>query len=485
MQLLSRATDWNESRQIGRLYLDLLRDSTWNLRRVDTIELLDHNQIGRKVSIDIDLIDLKGRLAREGISGVQSLPLPIFTQVKTLMLDLDLRQADGMALSLATSAQDSWIAYSMLLCVAEEHGFDPSAFSRTVLEAIYHCARHMPDGEELNAIDIIDSEHRVSEYWISRASEMFSANEERVLWESLFAVPQFAALAADFTLKSMAICPVDVGSGRTTIVKYRYVDVGIDPVVGEAAAWGVKDFAYFVPAESIGLAQREHTRIIAPEGMEVTDIALLERASVGIEEVVPFLISPKRYHRRLSGERGVVYTRRYSRGSYVISVSLQPRVEELVAPSLFSVGLTSLLLAVFTALQFLHSFYFDETVENGFLGTVDTDSLTTTLLLVPTLLSLFLVRPREHSLVGRLLLRVRILVLLSAFCMIISASAVALGLSGVPLGLVFGVGFLISTVILVILVVAYIRSRKRSEAVRTAHRGVLIDNVLISPLLPN
>ncbi len=486
MKLRTRATPWAESEAVGRLYLDIVRDSTWNVRRVETIRLLDQDLIERRVSLNIDVQNLRKRVKRAGFKGIPTFPLPIFTQVKTLMLDLDIRLGNGEALSLATSAQDSWIAYSMLLCVASEHGLDPASFSPNLLEAIYACVRHLPDSVELQAIEQIDSIDRVAEYWASRATDLFSSNVDRDAWGALFAIPQFAALASDFALKSMAIARIQLTSDRTALVKYRYVDVGLKPEPRASEAWGIDDFVYFVAADSIGFAQREHTRVLAPDGMEITGIRLWEKSEVGLGELVPIWVSASHFHRRTSGERGVIYTRRLPKGSYMVEVSLQPRVEELIAPALFSVGLTSILLGIFAALQLLHSYYFDQaTADDGLLGKVDTDSLTTTLLLVPTLLSLFLVRPREHSLVGRLLLRVRVLVLVTAFCMVASASAVALGLQGVLLGVTFTLGFLVSTSILLVLVVAFLRARERSATIRKNDRRVSIENILVSPLLPD
>ena len=486
MKLGTRATPWSTAEPVGRLYLNLIRDSTWNVRRVETIRLLDQDLVERKVSLDVNIQDLRRRVEKAGFRGIKTIPLPIFTQVKTLMLDLDIRMGNGEAVPLATSAEDSWIAYSMLLCVAAEHGLDPETFSTPLLEAIYACVRHLPDEVELQAIRRIDSDDRVTDYWASRASDLFSANSDRDAWEKLFAIPQFAALARDFTLKSMAIARIGLSKTRTGIVKYRYVDVASPSELAAAEAWGLEDFLYFVAADSIGFAQREHTRVLAPDGMEITDIILWERAEAGADASVPFSVSAQRYHRRASAERGVIYTRRLPKGSYTVGVRLQPRVEELVAPALFSVGLTSTLLAIFAALQLLHSYYFDQvTADDGILGKVDTDSLTTTLLLVPTLLSLFLVRPREHSMVGRLLLRVRVLVLVTAFCMIASASAVALGVQGPVLGGIFALGFVVSAIVLVVLVIAYIRAQRRSDSIRRQRRSVAVGNIAISSVLPD
>jgi hypothetical protein len=485
VKLYSRATPWSVSEPIGRLFLDLLRDSSWNLRRVETIRLLDQYQVERRVSIDIDLRNLRRRFKSRGLTGLKIVPLPIFTQVKTLILDLDVRLGDGSAVGLGTSAQDSWIAYSMLLCVAADNALDPSTFSPVLLEEIYACVRHLPEEDELQAISMIDSVDRVSEYWMAKASELFSASEDRDLWEQLFAVPAFAALAGDFTLKSMAVAAIDISAGQTSIIKYRHVDIGFDPELAGSERWGTNALEYFVPANSIGFAQREHTRLLAPVGMELTDIVLWERAPLGAGEALPIWVSPRRFHRRITNERGIVYTRRMTRGNYVLGVSLQPRVESLVAPAIVSVALTTFLLLAFAALQLAHSYYFDKVkTDDGVLGKVDADSLTTTLLLGPTLLSLFLVRPLEHSLASTLLLRMRVVIVITAFFMVASASAVALGVQGIVLGILFAVGFVVSALVLALLIVVFVRARRRSERVRKMARRVMSNNLLVSPLLP-
>lgn len=486
MDVRSRATKWKPAEAYSRFFLDILRNSSWILRRVETVEILDQNQLQRRVTLDIDLDDLRDRLKRAGLEGASRIYLPLFTQVKTLMLDLDVRSADGHAITLATSAQDSWVAYSMLLGVANEEGFEPKRFEAEVREAIYECARHMPSEDELRLAGPSLGHAAVRDYWMSRASGTFSSNSHRDTWEALFSNESFARLVADFSTKSMAVACVPLTGDSTAIVKYRYVDVGSpssDPIPGEA--WGLAAFKYLVPLGSIGGAQREHTRVIAPEGMQVVDVQLWEKIQPSVNELAPVRVSPRLYNKRVSEERAVVYTRRFPRGNYSVIVALQPRAGEFIAPALFSTALSAIMLGIFACLQLLHSFYFDSvTADDGMLGKVDVDSLTTTLLLFPTLLSLFLIRPREHHLASRLLSRLRILVLVSAFCMVASASAVALGVQGWLLGVVFCVGFAVSTAAFMVLFVGWSRGRERYDRVWLQSQRVHADNLLQSPYLP-
>jgi hypothetical protein len=481
MKLLTRSTPYKDSARTGKYFLDLLRDTSWIQRRVETVRLLEQNQFERSVSLTLDVDEIKVRLERAGLVDVEQAYVPLFTLVKTFLLDFDVCGANGEPLPLATSAQDSFAAQAVLLARLEESGTDPSALSPQVIDAIYDAARRMPDDSTLDDFDLIDSESPIRDYWVSRAADLFSSNVHRKQWRALFEDAAFCKLFADFTTQAMALAPVTL-KGRSMVVKYRHIE--LESLASEPSFWeasGLTSFAYILETKSIGTSQREHIRIIAPSGANMSSVQLQKKVS-SLHSAEELGYAADTYNSRVTAERAVVYTRQMPPGDYIVVAAFRPRVSTFVAPAMFSVGLSVLLLAVVAGLHIFNQFYFDRGFDDiGLFGGIDRSALATSLLLGPTLLSIFIVRPGEHSVVGRLLLRPRIMVLLTAFTLVISALAVAVGARGVLLACVLGGSFVLCVLAFAVLTLIYVQCVARAKATRRSGYKINHDHVMISP----
>lgn len=460
----------------------MLTDTSWILRRVETVELLDHYQFERCVSLTVDLQELRRRARSSGLMWSKSAAIPLFTIVKSLLVDLDVRNASGESIALATSAQDSFCAQAVLLAVLEKNGINPDRLTTQVLEAIYSVVRKMPNDELRLESSLIDTDRPTRDYLLSLGPHLFSSNKDRDTWTSLFQVEAFGELLSDFAQQSMAVTSIPL-TGNTTVVKYRHVELETSAdEVTTAEAWGLSGFGYSVGARAIGTSQREHVRVVAPPGMTISSVLLMNTTPLTPYSGQAVGFAPETYASRVTTERAIVYTRRMPPGSYRVVATLRPRISSFLAPALFSVGLSAILLGAAAWLQMFNSWYFDRAPDEiGLFGGPDLEALTTTFLLAPTLLSLFIVRPGEHSLVSRLLVRPRVLVLLTAFALVICAMSVALGARELLLGLILALSAAFCLLVFSLLAVICFQCSRSEFAVRKRSHSVVQQHVVVVP----
>jgi hypothetical protein len=238
--------------------------------------------------------------------------------------------------------------------------------------------------------------------------------------------------------------------GSIQILKFRYVEVG-DTTSGafRRARLGFGAPRIFLPVSGIGTAQREHTRVLAPEGSVLAKV----RLSKDDDE-----LGDKEYGRRDDAERAVIYTKNASPGFYGVVVSLIPVLGSFFIPALICSSFLSLLLffAMFLEIKYER---FSSTEVNA-------DAAVAILSLVPTLVMVYLIRQNEHRVVSKLLFLPRLLVLVSSALAIFIGGAVTADAGHCFLSWLFAVGFCFNVLVSLYLAVATIVTYRRSQAER-------------------
>lgn len=384
-----------EATTIGSYFLDLDADSSWVSRRGETIHILDDHRLERRITLDLDLDDLRSR-ARNRLKLSQdpsTLLVPLTFLEKSLFLDFDLSGPDGNSLHLVTSDQDSRAAQCMMLAHLLEDR--PQTISQKLRDKLYDVAAHFPG----DALGVSADAYTVRQ--IHPTSLAGFPDADRDQWVTWLRRPGFIRLLTTFTTHYMPIAALPVPADQSAaMVKMRLVDPWDHP--GENALLGLGPAGFNIKAPTIGRYRREHIRVLAPEGTELSGIGLVSAEASAPEEPGAVLVGASDFYARLTPERGVVYAKGHNRNdeSVELSFTMWPMSRDFLRPALFTTLASALLLGGGAAGEFTKHFL-SQRLEGNL------DAAIALLLVVPSLYSIYLSRAGEHALRSRLLRRQR------------------------------------------------------------------------------
>lgn len=431
----------------GRYFEDLLRNPDWTVRRTETIAFLDQVRAERVVSLDLDFADLKRRARRFRVGGKQ-VPFPIAKLKKSLPLDLEVRDSGSVTVPVAVSDQDSHVACAVLLATLERNGEDIRRLPESVIWQMYSVVR-APDLDELlrllRAIEPVPDDD----------VDLVLADADRQHWVRLLADGQFFETLLEFAQSYLVL--VEVGSPKKAIASFTFRIVDESNNETRRFPWlssrriGIRPQRFRFAATGIGSAQREHTRIVAPESSSIHR---------GFLELDGVEVAAADYQVRESFERLVVYTQNRRPGNYSIVVTIEPTRASFLVPAALSTGFMSLILLFATWLQFADGRFsggsqIGEIREQAMWswaitlfdsGTADLDGSVTILALVPSLLAVYFVRAGEHEIVTRLLSIPRGLVVAAAMATVFAGAATAASVEPLALQNVYLVALSLSLI---------------------------------------
>jgi hypothetical protein len=458
MQLPSGASTWPQAEAVGRYFLSLVDEPDWLLRRVETMEFLDSNRAQRRISIDIDVDKLKAVANQHGLPFSNRLYVPLTLLAKNLLIDFDVTGQNSESLSVVTSDQDSHAAFSLLLALAAESGFNPTSFSVGMLQKLYKIVSDIPSSTEINAIEnaqaLAGSSITIDSWQLEQG--ITASATDLITWENLFRVERFLRYIMTFTAKYMPIVAIDTNN-TGSIVKFRIVDLersflGSDVTFRERLAIDQQLIA--VDAPSIGRAQREHLRIVAPGGTFVTSAIV---RSVASNASTGTALAPSRaqdsYHRRLTTTRAVIYTRRTATGPHHVVLALRPKLSGFSTPSMLSVVLIILLLGLGSIGQMTAGIIDDVKANTS-------DAAVALLLLIPSAFSAYLAREGEHEIRATLLRTPRYAVGATSLLALIGAISITAGFSGHVVAIVWAISAALCVPVLALLVIISLKVRE-------------------------
>jgi hypothetical protein len=436
-----RGDSWAVLEQPGKAALALHESNQWIARRVEDIRLVDTSQVIRSVTLDIDCGIIRSLFADAGLQVPGTARIPLALLPKTLLLDFDIQDAEGSVLGLITSEQDSTAAQAAMLALLKRKSKLVEAFSQDILDNLYRLAIEHPTPEDVGRLV---RRGRPPIWTLSPGS-----SDDQAVWRDLFAIPEFVELAATFTVGYSPM--VDIPLDRDGyVLKYRHLERQIE---AEDPSWrtrfALEPFTQLLDIPSIGRCRREHTRFEVPDGLFLDYMyprADPERessseADSSLPQPPAPVLEGATIRGRITPERGVMYTRGYTpqRRPLVIVATLRPRVSGFVRTSQYTVFLSSLLLLLGAAAQFWES----RLTRAG----TSAEAAVALLLVVPTVMSAFLVRDDEHELLSFLLRWPRIAVASSAACALLAGGALAIHVSSWRLGVIWavasGIGWLV------------------------------------------
>ncbi|WP_156664811.1 hypothetical protein [Mycobacterium sp. 852002-51057_SCH5723018] len=431
MDLPAAQPVWPACEPVGKYFLDLISDPLWVRRRVETVELTSTVRFERRVSLDIDVIDLVARAEASGIHAPSKLFLPLTLFEKRLLIDFDVVDSTGKTLSLVTSDEDSHAALAVILATADSLGVDPSGFSAGMVAKLYDIVRNSPD--PVDAAIIANASSVEQRQYVSGWNLRNASRAEEIAWRAVFAQPNFAGRVAEFTTHYMPIVSIPA-EPSPQVIKYRTVESELITDTsgwtwGERIGWDRVYFAVATP--SIGRARREHVRIDAPRG--VFAVSADVRTVTGEAEQGPLTpqTSGDTFLGRVTPERALVYTQgRTESGGHEVVVGFRPAVTGFRTPAVLGALFSALILLAGAAGQWVR----------GFLGTIaehSAEPAVALLIVIPSLLAAYLVREEEHEIRSKLLAIPRYFVGGTSVLTLIAAIAMIAQFSGHTLAYVW------------------------------------------------
>ncbi|GAA1955043.1 hypothetical protein [Agromyces allii] len=254
-------------------YLDLIEDWTWVARRVETIEIQDSRHRVRRVSLDIDTRELASRIQKHKLSDLQEVPLPVAVFQKGLLLDFDLRDGDGHALSSFTSREQSLLARLAIAAKVRAPNSKVSKISNAQLHAVadlgYEISNEFVDVDDITDWYIHDNK-------ILPRCVLTGGADAKAAWNIIESDETLFDFVEQYFLASYIPTlwyPVTDGP---EILKYRRLEGEQDTLlehIGDVA--GRRETYSAVPQDSwvlslrvsdVRSAVREHIRVLAPGG---------------------------------------------------------------------------------------------------------------------------------------------------------------------------------------------------------------------------
>lgn len=458
MPLRHGAPSIQDARTTGRFLYGLLTNVDWTVRRVETVRFLDYARLERRVTLDLDPADLARRAIAAGIGPRRlgrrrppgTVAVPLMRLKKQLVLDLDLVGQESRSLHVMSSDQDSHAACSVLLAVLEDDGYRISSIPESVVWTMYSVVR-AHDSRELDRL--MGALGNASQ----EKDQLALSSEDRNAWMQILESDVFFQTLLDFSESYLLMADVPALDGADPIiVKIRHVEEADHATrhlsaVSSLDRFGLTAQRVRVAATGIGTAQREHTRVIAPEGSSIHRGRLMVDGQRVAEDT---------YESRETFERMVVYTSNRGPSRYSIDVSIEPSLGSFFVPAALITGFMSIVLLLATWLQLVDNRFSDKPLGGVFemvrlgSGTFDLegasrgdlDAAVTILALVPSLLAVYFARAGEHQMVSRLLITPRLLVVGAAAATIFAGAATAAGVQPQNLLVAYWVAFSLSAV---------------------------------------
>ncbi len=438
-----------DARGVGAYFDSLIRDPSWLLRRVETIRILDDARVERSITLDIDVAAARARPGFSRVKDAGYFPIPIAVLTKDLLFELDVRDSAGAALSVAVSDSDSHATHALLIKRLHSTGVSRRAVTSTLLSELFTLVRY-PGVPKLVGLLRQTFPEDAAASAVGAESGAWVEPRNLIAWRTALEDAEFFETVATFAESYILIAFVPL-IGNAQIVKVRHVEpslVRVRPF--NLAHLGLAPLKMLLEVPGIGTAQREHIRVIAPNGSTVQDVELLQDGQP---------LPADDYAKRVSLERGIVYTRDLGRGSYDLSVKLNMRRGGLLLPAAISTAFMLLLLGFGTFLE----------VEDQRLssGDASADAAVTILALLPTIGSIYFVQPGEHGLVRRILGVPRIAVVASSLATVFVAAGVAASVQPESLLVLMTTALIATSLTFVLLLASLIRI--------TAHRAPVSD----------
>ena len=354
----------------ARFVATLLREPSWRLRRVESIEFADGVTVSRRVSVEMDPVKL-GLLADELATEADFLPVPVAILPKSLLLEFDLRGANGEALRAMSRARNADISTRVLLAIVRGAGLkDPPPEVVIRLRRLVHSMPSEFDAEQRPREQFFRGLRKAEAAWVDDASS----------------IGMFDRLLTLLTVHYIAYVEFE-RTNFPSLLKYRLVALGRPLDINPRRFHACAQIAIDLP--DAGWAMSEHVRVAAPIATFISDLALhyFEAGSNALRrQFFEYTTVPARRRIALYWQTNSAV---WDRPRYAIRLQVWPEREGFVRParflSYYAFGVT----ACGTVAEFAYGLLSAAT---------DADAAVSMLLVLPATLAAYLVaRDGDHD----------------------------------------------------------------------------------------
>ncbi|WP_150110316.1 hypothetical protein [Kocuria sp. UCD-OTCP] len=469
-------------KKIGKFFLRLFSENDWISRRVERVEYLDFDGTRRDISLDIDISRLLSIADECGLKNSTHLPIPLGLVDKSLYLEFDIKDSQGISQSLYTSDENAAIATEVLLAVIEDEGFNAEGLHDGIKKHIKSIARGGLSPEERKAFR--EAEEGKGSQIDSWMIPQDLVSEEHV-WLNLFTREKIVSWFIVFTRSFMPIIKIPTnGTDGRSLLKYGYLEYNDSNRETELfrsalsysrrneegywANWlealihayrvlperlAIKPRPLFLTVDGIGMSSRDHVRVNAPPGVFFTELAFgpyaesspaqeisNSDAAANDTEQSQAPVRPRsswqEYSCRIAPETAVVYFRNIPRHAWEIELYWRPKLEGFILPSIVACMSGVFLLMGGGIAQLFGKFletrmYSQDGLSNS------AGAAVAIMLLVPTLFAATLARPGDHQVRAEALFWPRVVVGFSGLATALAAVSVVIGLKGLLLATIW------------------------------------------------
>lgn len=384
---------------LGGLFYAMIVNRGWRHRQVETVEATGERRYQRKISFDFQISsDIIDTVTSLDLSG---LPAPFMLFKKEVLLDLDVVDARGGSLPVATRAQNGLLTRaaieSEVARIAEESVSDrlSAAVEELIMSPLASAERVC---QSLAAFD------RIFDPGTGKPREF---EVRQLLWLIKQVKDNFV----------FAVVLPTANLGDRQVLKISYEKDHSSQRRALKAQIGLADFIPEIRPTHPGAASSYHFEYRAPTGLDICGIT----PASGTDRSVDFKFAKWDYTRTI-GHIVVEMPQEVMKddshfSTFIVKTALRPSQEGLVVTSLLSGLITSIVLTL------------GMTHVSRFTNTIPEPSVAL-LLLVPGLVATFIVRPGEHDLSSRLLRGTRFLALTPGLASFIGACLLVARVAG-------------------------------------------------------
>lgn len=374
----------SEVASISQLYAD----TSWIVRRVESVSVLDDTFLERVTSFTIDASAVHGLVHRKRKRGEQSTAyyVPLSLLPKGLLLDFDVRAEDGCALPLAGRAVDSMASARILAKHARPAGPVPRSAKLALFRLAYDFPPTMTSPVPKEVFLRLDSDAR-----------SLLNGQGLAWWNRAVRIDAFCSGVIEFGTNFLALVPLRLEHGPQVVVKMRRLEEqskSVLPHLQRQTPWwrNRPGRSLLVPVHEIGRAKSEHIKLTAPSGTFFSDPMCL-----------PLLGGHITYLQRSAGNRVTIYTTSHQRGNYWVLLTLWPIRTGFTRPAAYLTGYGAAVLWLGAVTDYLSSKWWPGSV--SFLWTLrsHSEAVVTLLVVLPSILIAYIVREGEHETRNRLL----------------------------------------------------------------------------------
>lgn len=420
-----------ESILYGLYWHELLRNPTWSNRRVESNRFEDDFHVNHRISIDLNMprirslaTDLEATIiGHQSTQGDLQSTKGLYAYVPLVLLDknpeleLDIQYGGTDVASAVPSDTSSSISFGYFM--AWQYLNNTYSHPTKKVEDLIHKIISNPDGIDtlVSVLEFITITQSATNAANALGLELDQPDVEYI--SHIIENDESFDLLLDLASRRFLIIPIDLNLDFLVIKICRRLEVPPSGIRQALAMLGITPLKFLIPADGIGAAGREHTRIHAPDESTILSASLIVDNSSSREVAIT---TSQQMTMRIDRSTAVCYTNGLEKGPYNIEVKIAPKFWVFFGPAL----ICSLLLVLFSRFGFaLESKCHLLTQNLTNTGPGSTEAAVTVLAVIPTAFAAFIVQRSEHGIVRRIHATPRFILLAPALFMLVSAAAIA------------------------------------------------------------